>query len=205
MSRQEEQLQQQQQQSFNKNNKNNTINPQELNNNDDIDNSHLSEAIGRFQGLAIGTAYIIGIPLSHILTKIGTKRSPLYMAMSLCGLGCLLTLTCLPESLTTTSTSTATTITTKSTTTKNPHIHNRISNKIASTTAILSKLQSIDWSQANPFGAIKMLLTRNHKLALGSLVYLFINLAQTGMNVMWINYLDHRFGWSQVKAGGACK
>jgi MFS family permease len=131
----------------------------------------LSEVISKFQGLAIGLAYIIGIPIGILLSKLGSHRMPLYTSIFLCSLGCLLTFFFLPESL------------------KLPTDEN---GKIIRSPIL--------WTDANPFGALKM-VTRNNKLLLGSIAYFFLHIAQTGANVVWINYMGYRFGWPAEYAG----
>lgn len=60
--------------------------------------------------------------------------------------------------------------------------------------------RSIPWSNANPFGTISM-FGRNRKFAFAAFSYFLLQLAQSGMQVTWINYLQHTFGWTGVKSG----
>jgi MFS family permease len=62
------------------------------------------------------------------------------------------------------------------------------------------KRKKIKWVDASPAGAAKM-LTRNRKLFMGTLAYFLFNLAQAGVQINWINYLQFRFGWSAAKSG----
>ena len=60
--------------------------------------------------------------------------------------------------------------------------------------------KKIKWENANPIGAIAM-LTRSRKLVAASVAYFFVNMAQVGVQINWINYLQFRFGWSAAKSG----
>jgi MFS family permease len=125
--------------------------------------------LGRFQGVAVGCAFMIGIPLGGIL---GAKFSPkftIYVAIGICILNAMLIAVFLPESV--------------------PH-----------TSVSDPKRKKIKWVDASPAGAAKM-LTRNKKLFVGTLAYFLFNLAQTGVQINWINYLQFRFGWSAAKSG----
>jgi DHA1 family tetracycline resistance protein-like MFS transporter len=125
--------------------------------------------LGRFQGVAVGCAFMIGIPLGGIL---GAKFSPKFticVAIGICILNVILTAVFLPESV--------------------PH-----------STVSDPKRKKIKWVDASPAGAAKM-LTRNRKLFVGTLTYFLFNLAQTGVQINWINYLQFRFGWSAAKSG----
>lgn len=58
----------------------------------------------------------------------------------------------------------------------------------------------INWKEASPMEAARM-LTRTRSLAVGSLAYLLVNIAQAGIQINWINYLQHRFNWHAAKSG----
>lgn len=139
-----------------------------------IESVNLSDVIGRFQGLAIGCAFIIGIPLNVILTTRGSYRNPIILAVMLCAISCIGTYLFLPESL---------------------------QFKKDATGKMIRK--PIMWRDANPLGAMKLFLSRGSRLGLGALAYFFINLSHTGMSVVWVNYLGKRFGWSSHQAGAA--
>ena len=68
------------------------------------------------------------------------------------------------------------------------------------TDSLLLKSKKVHWSDANPIGAMRM-FGRNSKFALNALVYFLLQLAQSGLQVTWINYLQHKFGWSGTKSG----
>ena len=68
------------------------------------------------------------------------------------------------------------------------------------TQSLLLKSKIINVADANPLGAMKM-FGRNSKFASNALVYFLLQLAQSGLQVTWINYLQHRFGWSGTKSG----
>jgi len=60
------------------------------------------------------------------------------------------------------------------------------------------KSKQIKYTEANPLGAL-VLLTRNHSMIIMSISYFFLNLSIAGIQVIWFNYLDHKFHWSIVK------
>ena len=159
----------------------------------DIPVAQLSDAIGRFQGLAIGVAYVIGIPLSMVLTKVGSYRAPVAVACSVCALSVLLAHIFLPES---------------------PRFLNPQQQpaslippasflKQPAQAPLRTHRRPIRWAEANPLGALKMLAGRSTSLRLLSAAYFFRHLAQTGTTVVWINYLSVRFRWSHYAAGAA--
>lgn len=134
----------------------------------------LSDVIGRFQGLAIGFAFILGIPLNMALTARGSYRNPILISVVFCAVSCIGTWLLLPESL--------------------PF-------KTDAAGRVIRK--PVVWRDANPLGALKLFSSRGSRLGLGALAYFFINLSHTGMSVVWINYLGKRFGWSSHQAGAA--
>ena len=141
------------------------------------EDTKLSEVIGRFQGIAIGASYVIGIPLSLILSSHGSIHTPIYASIMLCTIGVFLSLFFLPES----------------------HPPQYVTDKEGTKSMVVKRIQ---WREANPLGAMHMLTSRGGKLAIGSLAYLFLNIAQTGTVVIWVNYLGYRFGWSTRRAAG---
>jgi DHA1 family tetracycline resistance protein-like MFS transporter len=60
--------------------------------------------------------------------------------------------------------------------------------------------KTIPWGHANPLGTFQM-FGRSRKFAFSALSYFFLQLSQSGMQVTWINYLQHRFGWTGGESG----
>lgn len=122
-----------------------------------------SVVLGQFQGLAVGMAFLFGIPIGAILGSKYSLFTPLYFSIGICTVNALLIAFFLPEQ-----------------------------------TVVPRK--KIKWMNANPIGAVRM-LGKNRKLIAGSLAYFFVNIAQVGVQINWINYLQFRFGWSSSKSG----
>ena len=122
-----------------------------------------SIVLGRFQGLAVGMAFLFGIPIGAILGSKFSLFTPLYTSIGICAVNAFLIAFFLPEQ---------------------PIIPRK----------------KIQWQNANPIGAIKM-LGRSTQLSAGSIAYFFVNIAQVGVQINWINYLQFRFGWSAAKSG----
>lgn len=125
---------------------------------------NISVVLGRFQGIAVGMAFLFGIPLGGILGTKLSLQAPLRFSIGLCAFNALLIGLFLPES------------------------------KEA------GERKQINWNEANPLGALKM-LRRNKRLITGAVAYLFVNIAQAGVQINWINYLQYRFKWSAAKSG----
>jgi len=146
-----------------------------------VDRSNLSIELSKFQGISIGCAFMIGIPLGGILIK-HSIRTPIRVAICLCICNCIFIPLFLPRapsvSVHATSSSNATTI-----------VH-----------SIGTQPRRIDWSAANPLGAAVM-LTGSRKLRIASAAYFLLNLSQCGLQTTWINYLQNRFGWSTEISG----
>jgi DHA1 family tetracycline resistance protein-like MFS transporter len=141
-------------------------------NDDSIDDvSEISAALGRFQGFAIGLAFVLGIPLGSLLAK-KSLLLPLYTSIIICTFATVLIFFFLPESL---------------------QFHRNANNEIIR--------KNIDWKNANPFGAFHMLSTRGRNLVFCSIAYFFLNLSQCGAQIIWINYLQYRFGWPSEISG----
>lgn len=136
--------------------------------------SNLSVALSRFQGLAIGMAFIVGIPMGSLLTA-HDIRGPLLVSIGVCVLNVLLTLFFLSDS-------------------KHPTKHTNAN--AADTPAVVKR---IDLVNASPLGAIKLLSSPS--LRIGAVAYFAVTLAHAGMQATWVNYLAHRFGWSSSWAG----
>lgn len=145
--------------------------------------SNLSVELSKFQGLAIGMAFMIGIPLGAVLSAKFSMRTPLQIAVGLCALNCVLIMLFLPPSPPTDSGEVQSAAPTHST----------------NTSASAAK-KRINWKAANPLGAAVM-LTRTSKLLTGSVAYLLLNIAHCGVQVTWINYLQYKFGMSQALSG----
>jgi DHA1 family tetracycline resistance protein-like MFS transporter len=161
------------------------------------DGSSLSIELSKFQGLAIGMAFMIGVPLGAIISSKYSIRTPLRFAVGLCALNSVLIPTLLPRA-------------------PDPvqcdgmDISLETNNGTCPDTEGLpcsrtsmgmpSATKSINWAAANPFGAAVM-LTRTPKLFFGSLAYFLLNVAHCGVQVTWINYLQHKFGMSHAASG----
>jgi DHA1 family tetracycline resistance protein-like MFS transporter len=62
------------------------------------------------------------------------------------------------------------------------------------------KRGSFSWEKANPVGSLKVLKT--YPLVAGLAVsFIFIGLAQRGLEVVWVLYTGHRFGWDEGTNG----
>ncbi len=62
------------------------------------------------------------------------------------------------------------------------------------------KRGSFSWEKANPLGSLKVLKT--YPLVAGLAVsFIFIGLAQRGLEVVWVLYTGHRFGWDEGTNG----
>jgi MFS family permease len=123
-------------------------------------NENLSVVLSQFQGLAIGLAFMFGIPFGGLLgTRVGL-RAPLYCAAFFCAVCFVSILLFLPESV------------------------NITDRKISKST-----LQNL-----NPFGAVGLFL-RSRRLIILAAVYILLNIAQAGIQIIWINYLQRVFGW----------
>eukprot|EP01036_Dinobryon_divergens_P027339 gene27339-36101_t len=134
----------------------------------------LSASLSRFQGIAIGSAFMIGIPLGAEIARKYSLRAPLLLSSALCAVNCALIATMLPSTPTGGST-------------------------VAEGSNGAVVLKNF-WLSANPVGAAVM-LSRSGRLLVGSLTYLLVCSAQAGMQSCWVNYLQFRFGWSATLAG----
>jgi MFS family permease len=139
------------------------------------DSTGVGVALSQFQGLAIGMAFLVGIPIGGILSAKFAVNTPLQLSVLICILNCLLIFFCLPN---------------------NPYL----TSSSPQTVSLRAKLQQVQWWQANPLGA-SLMLTRTWKLIAASIAYFCINLAQAGVQSTWINYLGYRFGMSQQESG----
>ena len=57
----------------------------------------MSVALGRFQGIAVGMAFLVGIPLGVVISYTYTLKTTLKLAIALCAINSLLIAFCLPE------------------------------------------------------------------------------------------------------------
>eukprot|EP01039_Chlorochromonas_danica_P001415 gene1415-1539_t len=142
--------------------------------------SNLALALSRFQGLAIGLAFTIGIPLGNFLTEKWGLQAALKLSSALCAVNALLLLAFLPA-------------------------HSKKETHTAAVEATKPNLpdekEKRGWLQdAGPLGALAM-LTRSKGLRAGGLAYLAITLGHAGMQAVWVNYLSHRFHWSTTLSG----
>jgi len=145
------------------------------------DNANLSMTFSKFQGIAIGLSFMLGIPLGSILGSKFSYRAPLHVSVIVCLLNAILIAFFLPPS--------------------RPIQQTFSSNStLPEAKEIASATKKFNWKQANPFGAVYM-FRRSHKLFFGCLTYLLIQMAQSGVIVNWINYLQYRFGWSAELSG----
>ena len=147
---------------------------------------NISVVLGRFQGLAVGMAFLFGIPIGAVLGSKGTLMTPLRVSIGICLLNAFLIGFYLPDSMPTMEKTPPRPTTT---TTIQKHLNHQPQKK-----------KKILWANANPFGALKM-LRRDQHLITGAAAYLFVNIAQAGVQINWINYLQYRFGWSAAKSG----
>lgn len=135
-----------------------------------LNNESLSISLSQFQGLAIGLAFMFGIPLGGFLGSTFNLKLPLYTATAFCMLSFISIHFFLPESNSNT-------------------ISTTISKKIPH-----SSTPKIITSKLNPLGAFRLFL-RTKKLAVLGIAYFFLSMAQAGIQVVWINYLQHAFNW----------
>lgn len=165
--------------------------------------TNLGIALSRFQGIAIGMAFLIGIPMGQVLSKRFGRVTPLRASVAICALNCALMLWLLPATLQRNpvqpaSVTTAVTIEASkrsdATTTRSD---DGVQNGRAS---LVERLRTVTWHQANPLGAA-WILTKSRPLLLASLAYFCINLAQCGVQATWINYLGYKFNMSAQQAG----
>lgn len=146
-----------------------------------VDRSNLSKELSKFQGIAIGCAFMIGIPLGGVLIQ-HSIRTPIRVAICLCMCNCIFIPIFLPRA---------------------PSFSVQSASSPNATTSIhptSTGLRRINWRTANPLGAAVM-LSGSKKLLIASVAYFLLNLSQCGLQSTWINYLDYRFGWSAEVSG----
>lgn len=146
-----------------------------------VDRSNLSKELSKFQGISIGCAFMIGIPLGGILIQ-HSIRTPIRVAICLCMCNCIFIPLFLPRA---------------------PSFSVQSGSSANATSSIRptsTPLRRINWRTANPFGAAIM-LSGSRKLLIASAAYFLLNLSQCGLQSTWINYLDYRFGWSTEVSG----
>lgn len=154
------------------------------------DKQSVSVVLGRFQGVAVGMAFIFGIPLGAVLGAKYSLKAPLYFSIAICALNAILIAFFLPEQNVLDSRDSALTDSNSSSATQkirngNGHKNgnkngNRSSNSsIGEESNFRRKLKRVKWENASPVGAARMLM-RNRRLVVGSAAYLFLNIAQVG-------------------------
>lgn len=148
------------------------------------DSSDISVALSRFQGLAIGFAFMFGVPLGGYLGSKYSYRTPVRLAVGICFVNCILISLFLPKS---------------SHHKQNPPLETSNFNELGEIRKEENP-SSFEWNHANPFNAIALLF-KNRSLFFASLAYLAIQCAQAGLQVNWINFLQYKFGWSAVFSG----
>lgn len=135
--------------------------------------SNISVELSKFHGIAIGCAWMFGIPFGSYLSSKYSLSMPLTVSVLLCLINFGLIALLLPSK------------------TFAPN-ENDANDK--------TKTTKLDLTKANPFGAYSI-FTRTKKLTLGALTYFLIYSAQAGFQVNWINFLQYKFGWSSALAG----
>lgn len=152
------------------------------------DKESVSVALGRFQGIAVGMAFLVGIPLGAVLGSKYSLTTPLYLAVILCSINAILIAFFLPEKknfdveVESTKKNTATTTTTTTTAAPTPTNKNKHENKDRNIVQhyvhdLKRKMKRVKWENASPIGAVR-LLTRKKRLVAGSMAYFFLNVAQ---------------------------
>ena len=137
---------------------------------------NISVILGRFQGIAVGMAFLVGIPLGAILGLKHGVKATLKLAIALCCLNAALITLFLPEQpVSDAVTSTEAEITKHTTsTTSSDDVTNSSGDSAVS---FSTKFRRVKWANANPVGAIRM-LARKRKLVAGAAAYFFLNIAQ---------------------------
>lgn len=165
--------------------------------------TNLGIALSRFQGIAIGMAFLIGIPMGQVLSKKFGRVTPLRASVAICALNCALMLWLLPAKVQRRAAPPAT-ANTAAAAKANKHADAAAvqSNEVQpqDRASLLERLRTVTWHQANPLGAA-WILTKSRPLLLASLAYFCINLAQCGVQATWINYLGYKFNMSAQQAG----
>ena len=130
----------------------------------------VSVALGRFQGIAVGMAFLVGIPLGAVLGSKYSLKTTLYLAVALCAINALLIAFCLPERNVIEAVSIESNTNHTSTATNNNGISLYVDN-------FRRKLRRVKWANASPLGALR-LMARKRRLIAGSWAYFFLNVAQ---------------------------
>lgn len=165
------------------------------------DKESVSVALGRFQGIAVGMAFLVGIPLGAVLGSKYSLTTPLYLAVILCSINAILIAFFLPEKknfeveVESNEKSTHTTTTTTTPTPTHTPM-NKNENKDRNILQVYvhdlkRKMKRVKWENASPIGAVR-LLTRKKRLVAGSMAYFFLNVAQVER------------GWLLLSCGSLC-
>jgi len=145
-----------------------------------LDGSNISIALSRFQGIAIGMAFMFGIPLGGIISSKVSVFAPFYVAMGICLVNCILIATVLPDAPKQCASSSKSAV---------PAADGKATTR-----------KTINWRAANPLGAATMMM-RTKPLLIGSTAYFLINIAHSGLQVVWINFLENKFNLSAQVSG----
>ena len=141
------------------------------------DSSNLSIALSKFQGIAIGCAFMVGIPLGAQVHKHFGMRAPLHLSVAICAVNCLLIATLLPKAPSHYSEADAEAAGSASSSKSG-------SGKSSGESSVRERLRLVNWSAANPLGALR-LLAGSRRLLVGGLAFCLINIAQCGVQVSY--------------------
>ncbi len=169
-------------------------------------NKNIGIALSRFQGVAIGLAYMIGIPLGGVISKAYSYRTPLQVSFVVCIINAILIGLFLPlpptPPVVEEDVPNAVPLTDSGTVYSNVSTHTLPNGGATSCTprTAAHTTAKINWKQANPFGAIHMFVY-NKKLLLLGIIYFLMNFSHSTLQVNWINYLQYKYQWSAQLSG----
>ena len=145
----------------------------------------LSSSLSRFQGIAIGSAFLLGIPLGAQIAHRYSLRAPLLLSSFLCALNCLLISTVLPvqPALTITEREASNSLGTEILDHNDNDNYNDEGGEGQEKAA--ASIVRAFWLSANPAGAAVM-LSRSRALLSSSLTYLFVCVAQVRVTVLFM-------------------
>ena len=146
------------------------------------DKESVSVALGRFQGIAVGMAFLVGIPLGAVLGSKYNLITPLYLAVILCSINAILIAFFLPEKKNFE-------VEDESTENNTTTIPNNLKNKDRNIVQVYvynfkRKMKRVKWENASPIGAVR-LLTRKKRLVAGSTAYFFLNVAHVEKGLIY--------------------
>ena len=116
--------------------------------------------LGLFQGISVAGAFILGFPLSAVISGKYGLRAPLYASAGVGFLNFALCVLFTPESL--------------------PKEQRK---------------PKLDLTKANPLGALQLLFARSPLMRGSATTFALLWLANTCMNSLFGNYVNHKFGW----------